>query len=260
MQLTLTGRRALITGGGRGIGRAIALAFAQAGADVAVTARSEAEIAQVAGEVKSIGRKGVAITCDVANPDNITRMAAQAVEALGDVDILVNNAGMGATHKLLGHPDDLWHRVMAVNLNSVYYVTTALLPTLIERKGGRIINVASIASKVGARYTSAYSASKHGVLGLTRSLALEMIPYGITVNAICPGYVDTPMTEGTVANMVEKTGMAEADAKAMLEKLSPQGRLITSQEVAGLALYLASDVAAGITGQAINIDGGTVMF
>jgi NAD(P)-dependent dehydrogenase (short-subunit alcohol dehydrogenase family) len=154
MQLTLEGRRALITGSGRGIGRAIALAFAQAGADVAVTARSEGEITHVADEVKSMGCRGVAITCDVANPDDITRMAAQVVEALGGVDILVNNAGMAASHKMLGHPDELWHQVMAVNLNSVYYVTKALLPTLIERKGGRIINIASIASKVGSRYTT----------------------------------------------------------------------------------------------------------
>jgi NAD(P)-dependent dehydrogenase (short-subunit alcohol dehydrogenase family) len=260
MQLTLEGRRALITGGGRGIGRAIALAFAQAGADVAVTARSVGEIEQVADEVRSMGRKAAPVLCDVTKPEDVARMAAQSVEALGGVDILVNNAGMGFSHKLLNHPDDAWHAVIATNLHSVYYVSKALLPSLSERDNGRIINIASIASKVGSKYLTAYTASKHGVLGFTRALAAELVPQNITVNAICPGYVDTPMTDKTVAGIVGFTGMNADQARATLEKLSPQNRLITSEEVAALTLYLASDAAGGITGQSINLDGGMVMF
>jgi NAD(P)-dependent dehydrogenase (short-subunit alcohol dehydrogenase family) len=257
---SLNGRRAVITGGGRGIGRAIALAYARAGADVVVTARTDAEIKQVADEITAMGCKGAAITCDVTNPDDVKRMAAEAVEVLGGVDILVNNAGMGFSHKLDGHPDDAWHAVINTNLNSVYYVTKALLPAILQGKNGRIINVASVAAKAGSKYLTTYTASKHGVLGFTRALAAELISKGITVNAICPGYVDTPMTDKTIAGIRGFTGMTEDQAKEYLEKLSPQNRLIEPEEVAALALYLASDIAYGITGQAINVDGGMLPY
>jgi NAD(P)-dependent dehydrogenase (short-subunit alcohol dehydrogenase family) len=150
--------------------------------------------------------------------------------------------------------------MLAVNLTSVYYVTGAVVPALIEQQWGRIITVASIASKIGGRYLSAYSASKHGVLGLTRALAAELVGYNITVNAVCPGYVDTPMTERSVQAIVSRTGMSEGEALDALESTTPQHRLIEPDEVAALVLFLALESSKGITGQAINVDGGAVMW
>jgi NAD(P)-dependent dehydrogenase (short-subunit alcohol dehydrogenase family) len=255
----LAGKRALVTGAGRGIGRSIALAFANAGADVAVTARTSAELDQLVSEIESMGRRGLAVSCDVTDPEEVQHMAALVVEGLGGIDILVNNAGNAGSHKFLNHSDELWHRMLAVNLTSVYYVTKAFAPKLVEQRYGRIINIASIASRVGGSYIAAYTAAKHGVLGLTRALAVELLPYNITVNAICPGYVDTPMTDGSVSNIASRTGMSEAQARETLEKTSPQRRLIEPEEVASIALFLAQDSSKGITGQAINIDGGGVM-
>jgi len=256
----LLGRRALVTGASRGIGRSIALALAAAGADVAISARGQAELDQVAAEIRVLGRQAIAIPCDVTNSDDVARMADNALASLGGVDILVNNAGAAASHRFLSHPDELWHHMLAVNLTSAYYVTKALAPQMVSRGTGRIIMIASVASKVGARYIAAYTAAKHGVLGLTRALAAELVASGITVNAICPGYVDTPMTDGTIANMVARTKMSEAQARETLEQMSPQRRLIAPEEVADLAVYLASESARGITGQAINVDGGAVMY
>jgi len=256
----LTGRRALVTGGSKGIGRAIALSLAQAGADVAVSARTLSELEAVAAEIQARGRRGPAITCDVTDPEQVQQLATQASQKLGGVDILVNNAGTAQSHKFLGHPDQLWHRLIAVNLTSVYLVSKAIAPQMVAQNWGRIINVASIAAKVGGKYMTAYAASKHGVLGLTRTMAVELMPHQITVNAICPGYVDTPMTEASIANVVERTGMSQTEARQTIEKMNAQGRLIEPEEVAAVALLLAQDVSKGITGQAINVDGGTVMW
>ncbi len=172
---TLIGRRAVVTGAGRGIGRSIALALAQAGANVAVTARTNAEIEQLVAEIQAMGRQSLAVSCDVTDPDQVKQMATTLIEGLGGIDILVNNAGNAGSHKFLNHPDELWHRMLSINLTSVYYVTKAFVPTLIEQRDGRIINVASIASRVGGSYIAAYTASKHGVLGLTRALAVELL-------------------------------------------------------------------------------------
>jgi NAD(P)-dependent dehydrogenase (short-subunit alcohol dehydrogenase family) len=150
--------------------------------------------------------------------------------------------------------------MLEVNLTGTYLMTKAVAPGMVERKGGRIINLASVASKVGATYVAAYTASKHGVLGLTRALAVELNSHGITVNAICPGYVDTPMTDAAVANIVARTGRTEEEALRILENTNPQNRLIAPEEVARVALMLAEESSRGITGQAINVDGGAVMF
>jgi NAD(P)-dependent dehydrogenase (short-subunit alcohol dehydrogenase family) len=256
----LAGHIALVTGGGRGIGRAIALALAAAGADVLVTARSAGEIEAVASEARALGVRAAACACDVTDPEQVARLAATAQESLGTVDILVNNAGLGGSHKFIGHDDALWHRMLAANLTSAYYVSKALVPPMAAKGWGRIVNIASIAAKVGGRYIAAYTASKHGLLGLTRALAVELVPYHITVNAICPGYVDTPMTDAAVANIVERTQRSAEEARQTLERLSPQNRLVTPEEVAHVALMLAGENGRGITGQAINVDGGTVMF
>lgn len=252
----LTGHRALVTGAGRGIGRSIALALAQAGAEVVVSARSLEAIEQVAAEIRAIGQVGIPLPCDVTDPAQVERLATEA----GRVDILVNNAGSGKSAKFLNHPDDLWHEMLAVNLTSAYLVSKAFAPNMVAARWGRIINIASVASKVGARYIAAYTAAKHGVLGLTRALAVELVKDGLTVNAICPGYVDTPMTDSNIENMVARTGMDAEKARALLAQSSPQNRLIEPDEIAALAVYLASDAARGINGQAITLDGGGVMI
>ncbi len=257
--LILGGRRAVVTGAGRGIGRRIALALAQAGADVAVTARTQGEIEQLAAEIRAMGRQSLAVPCDVTDSEQVKHMASTLIDGLGGVDILVNNAGNAGSHKFLNHPDELWHRMLSINLTSVYFVTKAFVPRLIEQRWGRIITIASMASRVGGSYIAAYTAAKHGVLGLTRALAVELLPYNITVNAICPGYVNTPMTDASVSNIVARTGMSEAQAREALEKSSPQKRLFEPEEIAAVAVFLAQDINKGITGQAINIDGGGVM-
>ena len=260
--MKLSGKIALITGGGRGIGRAVAFAFAREGAGVALVARTEREVRSVAEEIqRECDVQAFASTCDVADAASVARAFAEATSALGaGADILVNNAGIAETAPLLKTSDEHWQRHLAVNLSGTFYCTRAALPHMIERGWGRIINIASIAGKTGAPYIAAYSASKHGVLGLTRSAALEVATKGITVNAICPGYVETDMTWRGVENITAKTGKSAEEAIEALKRISPQQRLVTSEEVAAVALLLASEDGRGITGQAINVDGGSVLF
>jgi NAD(P)-dependent dehydrogenase (short-subunit alcohol dehydrogenase family) len=257
---TLNGKRALVTGAGRGIGRAIALELAEAGADVAITARSASELADLKAEIERLDRRAIAITCDVTDAQQVSVQLADGVlGAWGGVDILVNNAGASGSHKFVGHPDELWHRMLAINMTAAYYVSKAFVPAMVERKAGRIVMIASIAARVGGKYIAAYTAAKHGLLGLTRALAVELNPSGITVNAVCPGYVETPMTEGNIATMAALTGRTPEQVRGALEGMSPQHRLIQAAEVARIVIFLAQDTAAGITGQAINVDGGEVM-
>ncbi len=253
-------KTAWVTGAGKGIGKAIARAFAARGIRVAVSARTASDLETVAQEIRAEGGQALAVVCDVTQPAAIAKAVDEIRAQWGDITILVNNAGVAGSHKFLGHDDALWHKILDTNLNSVYYVAKAVAPQMVQANWGRIINVASISSKVGMKYTAAYTASKHGVLGLTRALAVELVAHNITVNAICPAYVDTPMTDGTVENMTQKTKMSESDARAFLEKLSPQNRLITPEEIAYVAVMLLDDAARGITGQALNVDGGAVMF
>jgi NAD(P)-dependent dehydrogenase (short-subunit alcohol dehydrogenase family) len=253
-------RTALITGAGKGIGAAIALALAEAGHRVALAARTEADLTRLAERIRAQGGEATAVVCDVTDPAAVAEAVAAAERGLGPVTILVNNAGAAGSHKFLGHPDALWERMLAVNLTSVYHVTKAVLPSMLAAEWGRVINVASVASKVGGKYVAAYTASKHGVLGLTRALAVELVGHNITVNAICPGYVDTPMTDAAVSNITARTRLTAEEARATLMRTSPQNRLITPEEVAAVAVMLAAEAARGITGQAINVDGGAVMF
>lgn len=253
----LTGKTALITGGGRGIGRAIALEFARNGARVAVAARTAEQVEQVATE---IGADAVALVCDVSDPASVARMFSDMRERFGDADILVNNAGVAQSATLVNTTDELWHRHLSINLSGTFYCTRAAVPAMLKKGWGRVINVASIAGKSGAPYIAAYSASKHGVMGLTRSAALELATTGVTVNAICPGYVDTDMVTRGVEQITAKTGRTAEEALDSLKKMSPQNRLVTPEEVAAIALLLASDAGRGINGQGINIDGGSVLY
>lgn len=256
----LEGKIALITGGGRGIGRAIALRFALEGATVIVTARTTSEIENVVGEIKAqTGSKAHAFTCDISNPQSVEKMFADAKRIVGSPHILINNAGMAESATLANTTNELWQRHLNINLSGTFYCTRAALPSMLENQWGRIINIASIAAKTGAPYIAAYSASKHGVLGLTRSVALEIGASGVTVNAICPGYVDTEMVSRGVERITKRTGRTPEEALNTLKEMSPQNRLVTAEEVASLTLLLASEEGRGINGQGINIDGGTVL-
>jgi len=255
----LDGRRALVTGGGRGIGRAVALDLGRAGAAVAVAARTRADVEAVAAEVRSAGGVAAAVSADVTRPESVREMFAAARQALGGVDILVSGAGIAPTAPLAKTPDALWRDVLETNLSGVFYCLREALPEMTARGWGRIVHVASIAGKTGYPYIGAYAASKHGVLGLTKVAALEAAPFGVTVNAVCPGYVDTPMLEDGVRRIVEKAGLSAEEARRRLADMSPQKRLYTSEEVSALVLFLCSAAARGINGQALNVDGGTVL-
>lgn len=256
--MKLPDRVALVTGGGRGIGRAIALAFAREGAHVAVTARTVAELDAVAAEVRALGREALAVACDVAERAQVDDAVRRVVEGLGPVEILVNNAGIAVSAKLLDTDDALWDRHLRVNLTGAFLMTRAVLPGMLAAGWGRVVNVASIAGRQGYPYVAAYTASKHGLIGLTRAVAQEVVTSGVTVNAICPGYVATDLTWGAARNIQERTGRTYDEAVRSLAAYSPQRRLIEPEEVAALAVLLASDDARGVTAQAWNVDGGAV--
>jgi 3-hydroxybutyrate dehydrogenase len=251
---TLNGKVALVTGGGRGIGRAIAVALAGAGAGVVVTGRDIGKLDAVRAEIATSGGSALALACDVADSGAVAAAFAQARAALGPIDILVNNAGITASVKFADTDDATWERIMRVNASGPFFCCRAAAPDMIERGAGRIINIASYAALSGIPYSSAYSASKHALLGLTRSLALELARYGITANAICPGWVETDMVQNAVANIVAKTGRSEEAARASILALAGQPRMITPEQVAAVALRLAGPEGAGTNGQAITIE------
>jgi NAD(P)-dependent dehydrogenase (short-subunit alcohol dehydrogenase family) len=251
---------ALVTGGGRGIGRAMALAFAHEGADVAVTARTQTEIEAVAQEVSALGRQAFATSCDVTEKESVDRMAAAVQERFGRVDILVNNAGTGRSAPFFKTDLKMWNDMLALNATSMYLVTQVVLKGMLERKYGRVINIVSTAGKIPFRYCTAYVASKHAALGFTRALALEVAGSGVTVNAICPGWVgSTGLFEETIANITKTTGRDATAATKALADMSPLKRVMEPEEIARVALLLAADDAGGINGQGINVCGGAVM-
>ncbi len=249
----LEGRTALVTGGGRGIGREIALAFAREGARVAVAARTAAEIEAVAAEC---GRGAIAVPLDVTDEAACGRAVELAERELGGLDVLVNNAGIATSHKFTDLDTATWRRVLAVDLDGPFFVTRAVVPGMLRRGSGTVIAVASVASRVGAPYIAAYTAAKHGLLGLTRALAAEYAGRGLTFNCVCPGYADTPMTEATIENIVARTGRTREEAVRPL--LTPQGRLVAPAEVAAVCVLLASEAGRGINGAAIDVNGGQV--
>lgn len=259
MDSTLRGRVAVVTGGGRGIGAATARALARAGAGVLVTARTSADVDALAAEIGGTGVVAHGVACDVTEPASVRRMAEVARERFGRVDILVNNAGRAHSSPTLKVSLDEWNALFAVNATSALLCIQAFLPGMLDRGWGRIVNVASIAGLAGGRYIAAYSAAKHALVGLTRCVAADVAERGVTVNAVCPGYVDTDMTRESIDRIVEKTRLSrEAATQAILDQ-SPQRRLIAPEEVAHAILGLCADDARGITGQTIVIDGGALL-
>lgn len=256
--MSIAGRCAVVTGGGRGIGAAVARALADRGVRVVVAARSSAEIEGVATALRSGGAEVWAVRCDVAEPESIESLCREAADRLGVIDILVNNAGIASAAPVVKLPLAEWTRLWAVNATGTFLTMQGLLPGMIERGWGRVVNVASIAALRGARYISGYSASKHAVLGLTRSAAAEVAEVGVTVNAVCPGYVGTPMTDATIENIVDRTGMSNEEALEAILATTPQRRLITSEEVAASIAFLCEEEARGINGQTIVLDGGAI--
>jgi meso-butanediol dehydrogenase / (S,S)-butanediol dehydrogenase / diacetyl reductase len=251
------GRVALVTGGGRGIGRAIALALARCGADVALVARTRGELEAVAHAIATLGRRTVALEADLAVRSQPAAQAARAAEALGPIDLLVNDAGVDASGPVQRIDDSTWDRVMAVNVTAPFLLVRACLPSMYARGYGRILNVASVAGKIGLKYGAAYSASKHALIGLTRSLAMECARKGVTANALAPSWTETRMMEEALAAIVQATGRTPEQARAAMLAQNPQGRAALSEEVAAAAIAVMSNPA--IHGQCIHVDGGEVM-
>lgn len=252
--MTLKDRVALVTGGGKGVGASIALRLAVEGCRVAVLGRDRESLETVAREVD-----GLVLEADVTDPVAMAKALAHLRERMGEPSIVVQNAGIAESASLAETTDAVWDRTMAVNVTAAFRLARELVPSMVKLGWGRLVHVASNAGLTGYAYTSAYCASKHALVGLTRALAAEFARTRVTVNAVCPGFVDTDMTARTVARIVDKTGRSALEAKAALAELSPQKRLIAVDEVAHVVAMLCADGARGINGQAIAIDGGQVM-
>lgn len=271
-----TPRTALITGAGRGIGRAIAILLAGLGHPVVLLARTQSELDETASQIRrhiaahqariagassaTIGKEPQpqihVVTADLAEATACDRAAEAATALAGPISILVNAAGIASAEPIHKSQPETLARMLAVNLTAPYLLMRALTPGMRQRGYGRVVNIASVAGLRGYPYITAYCASKHGLVGLTRAAAKELAPFGVTVNAVCPGYVDTPMTGASVAAISEKTGKSESESRAALMALSPQNRLFTVEEVAAAVAYLTSDGARGVNGQTLTICGG----
>jgi NAD(P)-dependent dehydrogenase (short-subunit alcohol dehydrogenase family) len=246
----LAGKLALVTGGGRGIGASIARALASSGARVVVCGRTKPELDAIAREIG-----GVAMRLDLTD----RRETDEIVASLGHVDVLVNNAGVAESAALDRTTDEIWDRILELDVTAAFRVTRALVPSMINKKWGRIINIASNAGVSGYGYSTAYCAAKHALVGMTRALAIDLARTGVTINALCPGWVETQMADEAVTRIAAKTGRSEDEARTQLAAMSPQRRMITPDEVAHAALMLCAEGARGIHGQTLVIDGGAVL-
>lgn len=257
--MLLKDRVSLITGGGRGIGRAIALRVAREGSKVVIVSRSQSQVEGVAEEIKSIGAESLPVLGDIGKKSDIENMVRKALERFGTIHILVNNAALsersagGEPSPIATYDDALWERIIRVNLTGTYLCTKQVLPKMIEQSYGRVINIASIGARIGMENGSGYCASKHGLLGFTKSLALEVARYGITANAICPGPVDTATLAKRIDYLAAQRNVSKQE---IIQSFNLQRRLLDPDEIAGLALFLASDLGKGITGECITIAGG----
>ena len=251
---------ALVTGGSRGIGLAIARRFAEEGANVCICARRKGPLEESANELQQAGYKVIAHVADVSDPGSVQKLVEQVSTEFKQVDILVNNAGIQICRRFVDYTLEEFDQVVKTNLYGVFLVTKALLPSMIERKKGRIINMASTAGKWGSRNQSAYNASKHAIVGLTRCIGLEVAPFNITVNAICPGVVeDTDMMAPFLDQQSKLYGVGKEDLLKMAISQIPIRRMIQPREVADFAVYLASDESAGMTCQSVAVCGGYIM-
>jgi len=255
----LSGRNALVTGASRGIGRAIAVRLAAEGAHVAAGVRREEDGRDVLAAMRGAGGDGITVLLDVTDPASVATGVERAARPNRRLDIVVNNAGDSGVTPLGGdqRSDERWARILDVNLTGTWRVCRAAHPFLAV--GGRIVNISSVQGRFGVALNGAYSASKHGVIGLTRTLALELAPRKITVNAVCPGWVDTEMGRHGIRGFGKQAGLGEEEAFAMAGKMAPLGEVLKPDEIAGLVAYLVSDDARNVTGQAIVADGGQVM-
>lgn len=247
----LAGKLALVTGGGRGIGAACAKALAQAGAKVIVCGRTQAELEATATEIG-----GTAIVCDVSDRAAADKLVASLP---GRIDILVNNAGIAESASLERTSDELWDRILEIDATAPFRLVRALAPAMVKAGWGRIVNIASNAGVSGYGYSSAYCAAKHAMVGFTRALAIDLARTGVTINALCPGWVHTKMSDEAVSRIAAKTGRGMDDARAALEQMSPQRRMIEPDEVAHATVMLCADASRGIHGQTIVIDGGAIL-
>jgi NAD(P)-dependent dehydrogenase (short-subunit alcohol dehydrogenase family) len=255
---TLAGKHAVVTGGGRGIGAAIAAALAEQGATLTLMGRDQARLDAQAGALAGHTRVRT-VSVDVADARSVTAAFERAHAEHGPVQILINNAGIAASAPFVRTEPELWKQMLDVNLTGTYLCCRQVIAGMLERGFGRVVNVASTAGITGYAYVSAYCAAKHGVIGLTRALALETAARNVTVNAVCPGYTDTDMVGAAVSNIARKTGKSEADARTALTSRNPQQRLVRPQEVANAVLWLCLPGAEAITGQAIAVAGGEVL-
>ena len=251
----LDGAHALITGGGTGIGAAVATRLADAGARITLAGRRPEPLEKVADGLSS----AQAVPFDVTDEEEIEGGLATATGEFGPVDILVNNAGAAESAPFDRTTLDTWRAMLEVNLTGVFLMSRAVLPAMVERRWGRIVSIASTAGLKGYAYVAAYCAAKHGVIGLTRSLALEIAQKGVTVNAVCPGYTETELLDDSVAEISASTGMSEDEAREQLLEVNPQGRFVSPEEVAEAAAWLVGPNTGAITGQAIVVAGGEVM-
>jgi len=254
--MSSTRRHALVTGGGQGIGAAIAQALVARGLNVTVLGR---RLAVVQALANTDPEHLLAVSADVADPAQVAAAVAQAEARFGPVDVLVNNAGQAQTAPFLKMDLALWNQMLSVNLTGTLVCTQAVLPGMVARGWGRVVNVASTAGQVGYAYVSAYCAAKHGVVGLTKSLALEMAKKGVTVNAVCPGYTETDIVRESIERIVAKTGRSAEEARAEFVKSNPQGKLVQPEQVADAVAWLCGEGASAVTGQSISVAGGEVM-
>lgn len=256
----LEGQHAVVTGGSRGIGAAVAGELARRGAHVTLMSRSVGALEQQAETLRrATGGTVAAVECDVSDPSSVRAAFTRSSEQLGAAAILINNAGAAEGAPFARMTREIWDRMISVNLTSTYESTMQVIPGMLEAKAGRIVNVASTAGLRGYKTMTAYCAAKHGVVGLTRALALELAKHGITVNAVCPGYTDTDLTDTSVAVLAEALGKSPGEAREMLVRTIPRGSLIAPAEIASAVAWLCSPVASAVTGIALPIAGGEVM-